>query len=176
MKRRIAIRNLVLLSAGAAMLNSCAGKEAVVYHNIPLTNGQADMLSELAETIIPTTPDFIGAKDLQATEFTLMMIDDMGTPEQHKLFLEGMQNFDEACKTKTGSTFTAASKEQRHAFLATLEDGETRDQAEGIQLFYGAVKHFTIESFTTSEAYLTKVKNYSLIPEKFQGCVPVATV
>jgi hypothetical protein len=173
MKRRIAIRNLVLLSAGATMLDACATKEAVTYRNIPLTDSQADMLSELAETIIPTTTDFIGAKDLQSAQFTLMMIDDLGKPEQHTLFLEGMNNFDEACKAKTGSTFTEASKEQRHAFLATLEDGETRDQPEGIQLFYGAVKHFTIESFTTSEAYLTKVKNFSLIPEKFQGCVPV---
>jgi hypothetical protein len=42
--------------------------------------------------------------------------------------------------------------------------------------FYQGVKWFTIQSFTSSEQYLTQVRNYSLIPPKFEACVPVQAV
>ena len=173
MKRRVAIRNLVLLSAGAAILNSCGGKEAMAYKSIPLTRQQQDLLSELTEFIIPTTPDFVGAKDLHTDEFTLMMIDDCGSPEGQATFVDGMQRFDEACKAKAGSTFVDATKEQRTDFLNALEVREGNDQPENVVTFYRAVKRSAIHNFTTSEQYLTKVKNYSLIPPRFQACVDV---
>ena len=44
------------------------------------------MLAELAETIIPKTKNFIGAKDLKAHEFLLTMVDDCMAPEDQKVF------------------------------------------------------------------------------------------
>jgi len=173
MKRRIAIRNLVLLSAGAAVLDACGSKEALAYRNIPLTDGQGDMLSELSEFIIPTTPDFVGAKDLKSDEFTLMMVDDCGSPEEQAEFLDGLQKFDEACTAKTGNKFVAATAEQRTSFLVALEAREGNDQPANVVKFYRAIKQLTIQSFTSSEQYLTQVRNYSLIPPKFQACVTV---
>lgn len=176
MKRRIAIRNLLLLSAGAAVLDACGSREAMAYRNIPLTDEQSDMLSELGEMIIPATPDFVGAKDLKASEFTLLMIDDCAGPEDQAQFLEGLQTFDESCKATTGATFTAGSNEQRRAYLNALELRLNQEPIATVVKFYRTVKRSTISSFLSSEQYLTKVKNYSLIPAKFQGCVPVETV
>ena len=176
MKRRIAIRNLLLLSAGAAVLDSCGSKEALAYKNIPLTDGQSDMLSELSEMIIPATPDFIGAKDLKSSEFTLLMIDDCADPEDQAAFLEGMKKFDEAYKATTGATFLEGTKEQRTAFLNALEGRLGEEPLSTVVKFYRTMKRSTISAFLSSEQYLTKVKNYSLIPPKFEGCVPVETV
>jgi len=176
MKRRIAIRNLLLLSAGAAALDACGSREALAYKNIPLTDAQSDMLSELGEMIIPATPDFIGAKDLKSSEFTLLMIDDCAGPEDQAAFLEGLQTFDESCKAITGATFTAGTKEERTAFLNALEGRLNEERLPAFVKFYRTVKRSTISSFMSSEQYLTKVKNYSLIPPKFEGCVPVETV
>jgi hypothetical protein len=176
MKRRIAIRNLVLLSAGAALLDACGTKEAMGYKNIPLTDNQSDLLSQLSEMIIPATPDFVGAKDLKSSEFTLMMIDDCAGPDDQAAFLDGLQKFDEACKSVTGSTFIAGTNEQRTAFLSSLEGKPGEDRPDNVVKFYRAVKRSTIQSFMSSQEYLTKVRNFSLIPPKFQGCVPVETV
>ncbi len=176
MKRRVVIRNLVMLSAGAALLDACGSKEVLTYKNIPLTGSQQNLLSELTETIIPTTPDFVGAKDLKSSDFTLMMIDDCASPEEQAAFLNGLQKFDDACKAKTGSTFSDATKEQRVDFLTALEAKEGNDQPKEVVKFYWTVKRNTIQSFMSSETYLTKVRNYSLIPPKFEGCVPVETV
>jgi hypothetical protein len=176
MNRRIAIRNLVLLSAGATLLDACGTKETMAYRNISLTGGQQDMLAELTEAIIPRTTDFMGAKDLKSSEFTLLMVDDCGSPEEQAAFLNGMQQFNDACISKTGSGFVSATKEQRDAFMNALEVKERNDQPENVVKFYRGVKHATIQSFMTSEEYLTKVENFSLIPPKFQACVPVETV
>jgi hypothetical protein len=176
MNRRIAIRNLVLLSAGATLLEACGNRQAIGYRNVPLTDSQQDMLAELTEAIIPKTPDFAGAKDLKSSEFTLLMVDDCSSPEDQAAFLDGMQKFDGACTSKTGSAFISATKEQRDTFMKALEVKEGNDQPENVVKFYRGVKRATIQNFTSSEEYLTKVRNYSLIPAKFQGCVPVETV
>jgi len=176
MNRRIAIRNLVLLSAGAALLDACGNKEALVQNNISLTASEQDLLSELTESIIPKTADFVGAKDLKTADFTLLMVDDCASPEEQTSFLEGMRKFDDACKAMTGSTFVSATPEQRNTFLAALEVREGNTQPENVVKFYRSVKWATIENFTSSEEYLMKVQNFSLIPPKFQACVPVQTV
>lgn len=176
MNRRIAIRNLLVLSTGGAMLNACGTKEVAAYNNIPLTEREQDMLSLLTESIIPTTPDFIGAKDLHANEFTLMMIDDCASPEDQTAFVEGLKGFDDACKATTGNSFSDATNDQRTAFLNALEVREGNDQPDNVVKFYRSVKRYTIQTFMSSEQYLTQVRNYSLIPPKFEACVPVPVV
>lgn len=154
MKRRTAIRNVVLVSAGAAFLYSCKEKAATItLRNIPITGAEEGLLNELTEVIIP------GIKDLKSGEFILMMADDCLPPEDQQKFLAGMKIFND-------KKFLKMSPEKRKEFLATL-DGDAK-------MFYGMVKQGTILNFTTSQAYLEKVKNVTtLIPPKFQACISV---
>jgi hypothetical protein len=172
MKRRTAVRNIILLSAGAGLLNSCERKPLGSYKNIPLSASQEDLLSELTETIIPKT-DFPGAKDLNARGFVLVMVDDCVAAEEQQRFMTGMALFDENCKKQLGSTFVNCTPELRATYLKTLETEE--GIPEDVSKFYRAVKRYTIQSFTTSEQFLMQVRNYSLIPPPFQACVPLQT-
>ena len=159
MKRRTAIRSIVLISAGTALLYSCKEKAASVsLQHIPLTGADEDMLAELTETIIPKT-DFPGAKDLNSGGFVLMMCDDILPPEAQQKFSAGMKAF-------TDAGFTKMSPEKRKEYIDSLS-GDAKE-------FFEMVKQGTIANFTTSQEYLAKVKNVtSLIPPKFQACVPV---
>ena len=60
MNRRTALRNVVIISAGASLLPSCLSKDkvSIPLKNISLTGSQEKMLAELADSegIIP--PDF----------------------------------------------------------------------------------------------------------------------
>lgn len=170
MKRRTAVRNIILLSAGAGLLHACERKPLGSYEHIPLTASQEDLLAELTETIIPKT-DFPGAKDLQAREFVLVMVDDCASPEDQQKFMSGMKLFDENCKKQLGSVFIDCTPEQRTSYLRTIEAEE--GVPEDVSKFYRAVKRYTIQSFTTSEQYLTQIRNYSLVPPPFEACVPV---
>ncbi len=159
MKRRTAIRNVVMASAGAVLLYSCKDKAAsVALKNIPITGAEEDLLVELTETIIPKT-DFPGAKDLKTAEFILVMIDDCASPEDQQKFLAGVKAFKDA-------GFVEMSPEKRKAYIDSLE-GDTKS-------FFERVKYATIRNFTTSKEYLEKVKNITtLVPPKFKACVPV---
>lgn len=76
--RRSAIKQLLYVSAGMALLPAClqhTSRASLTLKNISVDGDQEKMLAELVETIIPatTTP---GAKALSAHLFTLIMMDD----------------------------------------------------------------------------------------------------
>ena len=170
MKRRKAIRNVVLLSAAATItLDSCLDKASVTLRNIPLTGSQEDLLAELTEAIIPTT-DFVGAKGLKSHEFVLIMADECSTHEDQEKFMEGMKQFDVVCKEKFNNRFAACPPAERTVFLKLLE-AEDKSLAEELIRFYRTVKRYTIQSFTSSEPYLREVRNYSLVPPPYNGCL-----
>ena len=95
MNRRTAIRTGLIFSAGIAFLPSCLqnNKTIIALKNITITAEQDKMLAQLSDTIIPKT-NFIGAADVKAHEFNLMMVDECYNPEKQKQFVDGLQQFD----------------------------------------------------------------------------------
>jgi hypothetical protein len=170
MNRRTALQHVIVLGAGATLLASCQDKATIATKNIPLTGSQEKLLSALAETIIPSS-DFVGAKELQAHQFIVVMADDCASAEEQNKFVAGMKAFDDFAKQKIQTSFAKATAEQRTTLLSALE--AKTDVPENVVEFYQTIKQLTIQSFTTSEAFLTQVRNFSLIPPKFQGCVSV---
>ncbi len=101
MKRRTLLRNMVIISAGTVLLPACRTDKTVAgLKNISLKESQLEMLSQLSETILPSTPKFIGAKELKSHEFLLRMVDDCTSPEDQKKFTDGLKAFEEACDKK----------------------------------------------------------------------------
>ncbi|HZE84307.1 MAG TPA: gluconate 2-dehydrogenase subunit 3 family protein [Puia sp.] len=185
--RRTAIRQFVYLSAGLALLPSCLqdkSKSSFLLKNFTISGEQESFLGELSETIIPAT-DTPGAKDLSAHLFVLKMVDDCYKKEDREKFVRGMEAFGRAVQTATGKHFGDATEQERAAFLKALEDRKApelkQDKGVGTEqgkdgemaFFYRTVKHLTIQAYTTSPFYLTKVHVYKLVPGRFHGCVPV---
>ena len=174
MNRRTAIRNVVIISAGAGLLPSCLHNDKVVFplKNISVTGSQQEMLAELAEAIIPKTKDFAGAKDLKAHEFLLTMVDDCYKPVDQKEFTEGLKSFDKLSHDKFGQLFTGYTTEQKNELLTALE--AKKDIPEDVLKLYATVKRHTVQAFTSSKEYLTEVRHYKIVPgSNFKGCVPV---
>ena len=174
MNRRTAIRNAVIISAGAAFLPGCMQdeKSKIALKNISLTQSQEEMLAALSETILPKTNSFIGASDLKAHEFVLTMVDDCTSPDDQKKFSSGMKLFEETCKKKQGSSFVKCSAGERTEFLKAVE--KKQEMPEDALAFYGIVKRYTLQSFTSSREYMTGIKKYKMVPgNDFKGCVPV---
>lgn len=94
MKRREAIRRVVLISAGAAFLYQCKEKEQ-------------DLMTELTEFILPAT-------NLKNADFVIMMADDLLPPDQLEKFKAGMKAF-------TDKGFTKMSPEERDQYVTSLE-------------------------------------------------------
>ncbi len=174
MKRRTAIRNVVIISVGAGLLPSCLqeSKSSIPLKNISVSFSQEGMLAELTKAIIPKTKTFIGAKDLKAHEFILIMIDDCAAPEDQKKFTDGLKAFDELSHDKFGQLFTSYTPEQKLSLLTDIEG--KKNIPENALKFYETVKRYTLQSFTTSEKYLLDIRKYKQTPgSDFKGCIPV---
>jgi len=175
MNRRTAIRSVIIISAGAGLLPSCVGgdKSLIVLKNISITGPQEKMLAALTEAIIPKTKNFIGAGDLKTHEFLLTMIDDCASPDDQKKFMEGLTAFDKLSHDKFGQLFTSYTPGQKKELLQAI--GSKKDIPGDALTFYGTVKRYTLQSFTSSKDYLTDIRKYKIVPgSNFKGCVPVS--
>lgn len=174
MNRRLALQRLALISAGIALLPSCmedTSKSSILVKNFSITKNQEELLAELCETIIPKT-NTPGAKDISAHLFALKMIDDCRSAEDQKKFVKGIIAFEDLSEKELNTSFVKASQEKRNSLLHMLEKSAVRSDLE---YFYMSAKQLTIQAYTTSRFYLTKVKVYELVPARYKGCVPVKT-
>jgi len=174
MKRRTAIRNIAIITAGAVFLPACNNTDtiAIPLKKISVSAKEQDMLAQLAEAILPKTKNFIGAKDLKSHEFLLTMIDDCTSPDDQKKFTDGLKVFDKLCHDKFGQIFTGFTGEQKKSLLSDIEkkNGVSEEAAN----FYKTVKRYTVQSFTSSKQYMVDVRKYNMVPgSNFKGCVKI---
>ena len=172
MNRRTVFKQLLFVSAGAALIPACMedkSKSSILLKNFSVSAEQENLLAELAETIIPKT-DIPGAKDISAHLFVLKMLDDCSSKEDQDKFVKGFDVFEKLSKEVVNKSFIEASKEEKVKVLTQLEAQKDKDDATQ---FYGTVKRYTIQAYTTSQFYLTKVQLYELVPGRYHGCVPV---
>lgn len=171
--RRSAIRQLLFVSAGIAILPACVqddkSKASVLLKNMKLSGAQEKMLEELTETIIPAT-DTPGAKAIYAHLFVLKMMDDCHSGKDQEEFMKGMDLFERKTRNELGKPFVEAGQADREKWIAALEKAKDNDPA--LTMFYQRTRGYTIEAYTSSKFYLTNVQVYKLVPGKFKGCMP----
>ncbi|HTE08839.1 MAG TPA: gluconate 2-dehydrogenase subunit 3 family protein [Flavitalea sp.] len=174
--RRILLKQMLILSAGAAIIPACSEdtpKEGLRFQNFAIDAGELIVLGELTATIIPTT-DGPGAREVSADQFMLKMIDDCYSPEQQRKFVSGLKSFEARAGRGTGKSFADLSADQRTKLLTDLE--KEKDADTDLSFFYSTAKRLTMEAYTTSKYYLTKVQVYELVPGRYHGCVPFGSV
>jgi hypothetical protein len=132
--RRQAVLRVSALLGGAALIGSSAWITGCSVEKTPaageaFTNDDVAYLDEIADTILPTTST-PGAKAAKTGAFMALMVRDTYSPEDEKIFRDGMKALDDASKDKNGGkTFMQATPEQRLALLQTL-DKEQFDYSE----------------------------------------------
>lgn len=170
--RRKALKQFVFVTAGLAIIPSCMqdrSKSALLLKKITIGSDDEAMLAELSETIIPKTTS-PGAKDISAHLFVLKMVDDCTKKEDQEIFIKGMSEFKVFCKSNVGKDFVKCNAEERKKVLTDLI--AKKDEENNLNTFFKTVKRFTIQAYTSSEFFLTKVQVYELVPGRYHGCVP----
>ena len=174
--RRSAIRQLFCISAGALIIPSCMqdkSKSAILLKNLTIDSNQEKLLVELSETIIPATST-PGAKDVYAHLFALKMIDDCYKKEDQQKFVNGLEAFQKKSKKELDRSFAEASPAERVSLLQKIE--ADKDSKDDLAYFYSTIKRLTIQAYTTSQYYMTKVQVYEMVPSRYHGCLPVKAI
>lgn len=92
------------------------------------TKDEIAYLDEVAETILPRTAT-PGAKDAKVGEFMNVMVRDCYTPEDQKIFKEGLDKLEKLSKEKYQNGFMQMQPQQRTELLTAL-DKEAKEYAQ----------------------------------------------
>ncbi len=181
MNRRDALARVGLLLGGTVVgaemfLSGC--KNAPEQHlgagGTNFSNDDIAYLDEIAETILPAT-DSPGAKEAKVGEFMTRIVKDCYTQADQKIFLDGMQKLNDACKQKNGKSYMECTPDLRHELLVALDkesktymDAKKKDDPAH---YFRMMKELTLWGYFTSEPGATKALRYVAVPGKYQGCI-----
>jgi hypothetical protein len=123
--RREALRRVSALLGGAALVGQTAwlaGCEGSLNarRDMTFTGEELMLLDEIAETILPATST-PGAKAAGVGAFIAMMVTDTYSPQQQRVFRDGLRAMMRECEAQHGTGFMTATAVQRHALLERLD-------------------------------------------------------
>jgi hypothetical protein len=200
MHRRELIKKIGLLTGAAVIgaeffLTGCKTSTSTVAFSPEMVA----LLDEVGETIIPATST-PGARAAQIGEFMKIMVNDCYSPSQQKVFLAGVSQIDQECKTHSGKSFTDASVAERESFLVHLEKQAKTQNAENRELdskkrkdhdqvnsklslaeqkafeatpehYYTMIKQLTLLGFFSSKTGMTETLRHIPVPGRYDGAM-----
>src|SRR6202165_732254 len=122
--RVTAILGGVALVGGTALLTGCRQENT----DAPFTSDEIAYLDEIADTILPQTST-PGAKAAKTGAFMALIVTDSYSPEERKVFRQGMHKLDDASDKAYGVSFVKATPQQRLTLLNVV-DREQYDEGE----------------------------------------------
>jgi hypothetical protein len=204
MDRREALSRVALIFGGTiigaeAFLSGCKttpkNESLFAADDIPL-------LDEVGETILPTTASSPGAKAAKIGDFMKVIVTDCYTPDDQRIFTEGIGKLNDAAKKKYDKSFMQLTAEQKHDFLVGL-DKEAKDRAKEISEndskltdeqrhqrkleqdagtykrpaeddphYFSMMKQLTLWGYFTSKPGATQALRYVAVPGRYEGCIP----
>ncbi len=172
MKRRQAIRNLVLLTSGAALLPGCQPEadKLPIYVNIPLDKKQRKLLEQFTEALLPKAKTGVTTPETTA-DFTLTVLNDCHSPEDIQKYMLGLTELQAhvAKQYKTDFGALAADKQAEVFNYLSAETG----LSEPLKFFFDKTRGMTVEHFTSSKFFMKNVTGWEFAPGYFRGCVAV---
>lgn len=173
MKRRNAVRSLVIFSLGAGVIYSCKDRyEAIKLLNLKhleIARNELDILDDLSRMIVPFQ-EIIELKDHTALPFVLNMVDKLNDATDRQLFIKGYRTFDIEIASLKGKAYSAMNKVEKDLLLTELNENEL-DASPALYQVFNTVKLRSIQYLTTSEYYHRKINYYEMTPSRFYGDV-----
>jgi len=166
----------------AGLLTGChtqENKNQIAQGPLVVSNKHRQLLSEIAEIIIPATST-PGAKAAKVPEFILLMLADCYSYKQQEAFFSGLAGFAETAKEQYGKGFLNCSPQEQEA-LVVMEENKTinllKEQTPtneaALLPFFSILKELTLVGYFTSEIGATQALKYVAVPGEFHGSVPL---
>ena len=181
MNRRDALSAVSLLIGGTiigaeAFLGGCSDSKQTGAGSLSVDD--LGFLDEVGETILPATASSPGAKASEIGKFMDVIVADCYTPDQQKIFREGISKLKEACKSATGNDFLDLGSDARTSFLKILDEearsyGSTRKDGDPETHYFSMIKQLTVWGYFSSEVGATQALSLVEVPGHYEACVPI---
>lgn len=171
MDRRLAIKQLAILTGGVIMMPSCDFSDESIlqaYENLKITEPQKQLLTKINQTIFPGI-QLKSAEEIQLEDFVLVMANDCLDENQQSDYVKGLKQFDSFSKKHFGKSFSDMDQnEATDAFRKTMEMNSGSNLKE-VQHFLATTKRFALQGYLNSEYFMTEIQPYELVPARFIG-------
>ncbi|MDQ2077061.1 gluconate 2-dehydrogenase subunit 3 family protein [Marinimicrobium sp. ABcell2] len=131
-----------------------------------LTDSEVKLLDEVAETILPETPDSPGAKAAKVGEFMQEMVSAYYDLLDQQIFLNGLATFQQRVTERYSASFLSVSASQRKEFLLTLEQ-------DSDATYYQMIKQLAVWGYFSSEVGVKQALRFAPIPGRYDGQVKI---
>jgi len=176
MNRREILKQTSLVVGGAlslgtisAVMGGCKA-ESIDLGWVPkiLSTDQAQLVSEIAERIIPKT-DTPGAKDAGVASFIDNALDLNILGEKRSALITGLTQFSKMSKDKFSRSFIDISDEDKDAVIkAVAADGAEGDSVNPV---FKQLRELVVAGFFSSEVGAKGTLAYDPIPGEYKGCI-----
>jgi Gluconate 2-dehydrogenase subunit 3 len=179
MKRRKALLGISLL-AGSAF--AYVGFKWLKINSVPdfdYLKGNKRLLAALADTIIPKS-DSPSASECNVHEFIIKMVIESTEARTQNNFMSGLVDLEEYSVDTFGKSFIDCSSQDKNQVLAQFSDrdktkpgiiGKVQKKILG-KPFFETLREYTVVGYFTSEQGATQALRYSLVPSRYEACVP----
>ena len=132
-----------------------------------LDAGEQDLAEEMADTLLPTTPGSPGAKAAGAGAVMNLLLTDCYPKEQQTLLVDGLRNFADGA----GRKFATKPRAEREALLRDIS--AKGKAAAPNPHWFPLFRELALRSYFGTEVGMTKALRYTLVPGRWNGCVPL---
>jgi hypothetical protein len=191
MNRRDALKNTALLGGSIALsstlltlLQSCQEENRLGWQPRFLSTDQAQLVSSLVDTILPTT-ETPGGLEVKVDLFIDRVLAELYSEEAQKSVAAEMEQFNEQCVSQFGSPFAQLDPGQKKKVLQAEETqspkynggvwGTTVGEQKPVG-FYRSFKSLALWGYFSSEEIGKNVLAYDPVPGEYLGCIPLSEV
>jgi hypothetical protein len=183
MNRRKALVGISLFTGGA--LASFVGFKWLKFNTSPSFDDlvkSKKLLASLADCILPKT-DSPSASECMVHEFIIKMIVESTDVHTQNNFITGLVEVEEYSSSAFNKSFSDCSniekkqtmsyffeKDKKHSGIL----GKIQKKIVG-KSFFTVLKEYTVIGYFTSEQGATQALRYSLVPSKYNACLPYVT-
>lgn len=160
------------LVASSALFTACTAQrnDQTVARTAAISTDDQQLLEEMADTILPTTPASPGAKAAGVGPAIALLLTDCYDTTAQERAAQGLAAFRALCHDRCGGAFTKLSPSQRETLLAEVDADATRT---GDAHWFHLVHELSRRAYFSSEIGMTKALRYVRVPGHWTGCVPL---
>jgi hypothetical protein len=174
MNRRDALKSLIALSGSVTVfgadrfLQSETATTPKPVTAAAFTPELLALIEEIAETILPATPDSGGAKDAKLGAFMQEIVIDYYTAEEQQQFIAAAPAINADAKlAHPDRGYMDLTPAEREALLMTYENAPETPAG------YSMIKQLVIWGYFTSEVGQTQARAYLPVPTRYEGDIPL---
>ncbi len=176
MNRRAAIAASGAVAASsylaAGVLLSACSREAkdASSESATLASDDVELMVQLADTLLPTTPSSPGAAAAGAGPVMSLLLTDCYERGAVARMREGLAAVRTRCESACGGPFVKLSPSEREKFVKEI-DAEA--VAAGDTHWFHLMRQLALQAYFSTETGMTKALRYIRVPGHWTGCMPL---